>query len=126
MIDDKQQKFIDNYLLTFNMEGSARAAGYPRENSLQIAIDLLSNDMIIQALQERSEQLNKVMQGTKLTKERFITTMYYQYTQAVNRGDIRGATDILEKIARWNGLEPDAIDVNPINLIINNVDENKL
>lgn len=126
MIDDKQQKFIDNYLLTFNMEGSARAAGYPRENSLQIAIDLLSNDIIITALKERSEQLAKAMEGSKLTKERFITTMYYQYTQAVNRGDIRGATDILEKIAKWNGLEPDAIDTNPVNLIINNIDETKI
>lgn len=126
MIDDKQQKFIDNYLLTFNMEGSARAAGYPRENSLQIAIDLLSNDIIIQALKERGEQLAKAMEGSKLTKERFITTMYYQYTQAVNRGDIRGATDILEKIAKWNGLEPDEVSINPVNLIINNIDESKI
>ena len=126
MIDDKQQKFIDNYLLTFNMEGSARAAGYPRESSLQIAIDLLSNDVIIEALKERSEQLAKAMEGSKLTKERFITTMYYQYTQAVNRGDIRGATDILEKIAKWNGLEPDEVSVNPVNLIINNIDETKI
>lgn len=108
------------------MEGSARAAGYPRESSLQIAIDLLSNDVIIEALKERSEQLAKAMEGSKLTKERFITTMYYQYTQAVNRGDIRGATDILEKIAKWNGLEPDEVSVNPVNLIINNIDETKI
>lgn len=126
MLDKQQEKFIDKYLVTYNMEGAAIAAGYPREEALKIAIDLLSTDVIQEALKERGQQLEQAMTASKMTKEKFITTMYYQYVTAVNRGDIKCATDILEKIARWSGISPDDIKVEPVNLIINNVDESKI
>lgn len=125
-LDDKQKKFVDQYLITFNIEGSAISAGYPRDNALSIGIDLLNNDVIQKALKEREKALENIQFAMKLDKNKLLTTMYFQYNQAMKRQDIKTATYILEKIAGWCGLKPDEVTVAPANLIINNLDESKI
>ena len=50
--------------------------------------------------------------------------MNYNYEQALKRNDTRTAIDVAEKIAKWQGVEPDKVTMEPVKLIINNVDEN--
>ena len=125
-LDKKQKKFIDEYLITFNIEGAAVTAGYPREDALSIGIDLLANPTIQKAIKDREMQLDEIQYAIKLDKKRLLTTMYFQYNQACRRGDIKTATAILEKIAQWCGVNPDEVAIEPAVLVINNLDEKKI
>lgn len=126
MLDEKQKKFVDVYLQTYNIVGSAKEAGYPRDEALAIGIDLLSNEVVKEYLKQREAQFDSISDVIKMDKNKLIRTMYYQYQQATARRDIRTATDILEKIARWSGVNPDEVVMDPVVLNINNVDEGKI
>ena len=125
-LDEKQKKFVDLYLQTYNIEGSAKGAGYPYDEALSIGIDLLSNEIVRDYLKKREEQFDNISDVLKMDKNKLIRTMYYQYQQATARRDIKTATDILEKIARWSGVNPDEVVMDPVVLNINNVDESKI
>lgn len=122
----EQIKFIDEYLLTYNYEAAAIKAGYKREDAKHIALDLLANEQIQEELKKRELELNTAAQFLVMTKERLLTLMMNQYSQASNKGDTRAATEVLEKIARWSGVKPDEIVINPVNLVINGIDNAKI
>lgn len=125
-IDDQQKKFIDNYLQTYSIEQSAVNAGYPKKDAMTIGIDLLANEEIQQALKEREKAFDIIAKNSKLTPERLLNTMMFQYEKANRFGRIKEAVDILERIAKWSGVNPDAMQINPTIININNLDESKL
>jgi phage terminase small subunit len=126
MLDDKQIKFIDNYIQSYAVEMSAIKAGYPKEDALKIGLDLLSNSTIKQAIEERENALNQDAKSLKMNKEKLLRTMYFLYSQSVKDRQITQAVNILEKIATWSGVNPDEVQLDPVQLIINNLDENKI
>lgn len=126
MLDDKQIKFIDNYIQSYAVEMSAIKAGYPKDDALKIGLDLLSNSMIKEAIEEREKNLNQNAQSLKMNKEKFLRTMYFLYSQSVKDRQITQAVNILEKIATWSGVNPDEVQLDPVQLIINNLDETKI
>lgn len=126
MLDDKQTKFIDNYIQSYAVEMSAIKAGYPKEDALKIGLDLLSNSTIKQAIEERENALNQDAKSLKMNKEKLLRTMYFLYSQSVKDRQITQAVNILEKIATWSGVNPDEVQLDPVQLIINNLDENKV
>ena len=119
-IDDQQKKFIDNYLQTYSIEQSAVNAGYPKKDAMTIGIDLLANEEIQQALKEREKAFDIIAKNYKLTPERLLNTMMFQYEKANRFGRIKEAVDILERIAKWSGVNPDAMQINPTIININN------
>ena len=126
MLDEQHKKFIDEYLQSYSIEEASYRAGYDKQNALKIGMDLLANPEIQKALKEREVALSSMSEVLTMTKERLLRTMYYQYQEATKRGRVTDAMNILEKIARWSGIEPDEVQVEPATLIINNLDENKL
>lgn len=126
MLDDKQIKFIDNYIQSYAVEMSAIKAGYPKDNALKIGLDLLSNSTIKQAIEERENALNQDAKSLKMNKEKLLRTMYFLYSQSVKDRQITQAVNILEKIATWSGVNPDEVQLDPVQLIINNLDETKI
>ena len=126
MLDDKQIKFIDNYIQSYAVEMSAIKAGYPKEDALKIGLDLLSNSTIKEAIEEREKNLNQNVQCLKMNKEKLLRTMYFLYSQSVKDRQITQAVNILEKIATWSGVNPDEVQLDPVQLIINNLDETKI
>lgn len=126
MLDDKQTKFIDNYIQSYAVEMSAIKAGYPKEDALKIGLDLLSNSTIKQAIEERENALNQDAKSLKMNQEKLLRTMYFLYSQSVKDRQITQAVNILEKIATWSGVNPDEVQLEPVQLIINNLDENKI
>ena len=124
-LDDKQIKFIDNYIQTYSAEISAIKAGYPRENALKIGLDLLANSTIDEAIKTREKELNNSSDMLKMSKERLLRSMYYIYNESLKKGRTNEAITILEKIASWSGVNPDEVQLEPVQLIINNLDENK-
>lgn len=125
-IDEQQKKFIDNYLQTYSIEQSAVNAGYPKKDAMTIGIDLLANEEIQQALKDREKAFDIIAKNSKLTPERLLNTMMFQYEKANRFGRIKEAVDILERIAKWSGVNPDAMQINPTIININNLDESKL
>lgn len=126
MLDDKQIKFIDNYIQSYAVEMSAIKAGYPKDDALKIGLDLLSNSTIKEAIEEREKNLNQNTQSLKMNKEKLLRTMYFLYSQSVKDRQITQAVNILEKIATWSGVNPDEVQLDPVQLIINNLDETKI
>lgn len=125
-LNQQQLKFIDNYLQTYSAEISAIKAGYPKEEALKIGLDLLSNQTIDEAIKAREQELNCSSEMLKMSKERLLRSMYYIYNEALKKGRTNEAIAILEKIATWSGVKPDEIQLNPVQLIINNLDETKI
>lgn len=126
MLDDKQIKFIDNYIQSYAVEMSAIKAGYPKDDALKIGLDLLSNSTIKEAIEEREKNLNQNTQSLKMNKEKLLRTMYFLYSQSVKDRQITQAVNILEKIATWSGVNPDEVQLDPVQLIINNLDETRI
>lgn len=126
MLDDKQIKFIDYYIQSYAVEMSAIKAGYPKDDALKIGLDLLSNSTIKEAIEEREKNLNQNAQSLKMNKEKLLRTMYFLYSQSVKDRQITQAVNILEKIATWSGVNPDEVQLDPVQLIINNLDETKI
>lgn len=125
-LDESQKKFIDEYLQSYSIEGASIKAGYKKEEALNIGIELLSNPVIQEALREREEQFNKIAELSKLTPERLLNTMVYQYNRANKYGKTKEAVEILEKIAKWNGINPETVRTNPVIINISGVDEDKI
>lgn len=126
MLDKQQYKFIDEYLLTYNYEAAAIKAGYPREQAKSIALDLLANETIQAELKAREKDLNNAASFLVMTKERLLTLMMGQYNQASSKGDTRAAIEVLERIARWSGVKPEEIIIDPVKLVINGIDNTKI
>lgn len=126
MLDDKQIKFIDYYIQSYAVEMSAIKAGYPKDDALKIGLDLLSNSTIKEAIEEREKNLNQNAQSLKMNKEKLLRTMYFLYSQSVKDRQITQAVNILEKIATWSGVNPDEVQLDPVQLIINNLDDTKI
>lgn len=125
-LDEQQLKFIDSYIQTYSAELAAIKAGYPKENALKIGLDLLANKIIDEAIKERELQLNSSSEQLKMSKERLLRSMYYLYNEAIKKGRTNEAITILEKIATWSGVNPDEVQIEPVQLVINNLDETKL
>lgn len=125
-LNEQQKRFIDEYLQSYSIEGASIKAGYKKEEALNIGIELLSNPVIQEALREREEQFNKIAELSKLTPERLLNTMVYQYNRANKYGKTKEAVEILEKIAKWNGINPETVRTNPVIINISGVDEDKI
>lgn len=125
-IDEKQKLFIDNYLQTLSIEQSAIKAGYDKKNAMTIGIDLLSNEEIQKELKAREKAFEIIAKSSKLTPDRLLNTMMFQYEKANRYGKTKEAVEILEKIAKWSGINPEAMQVNPVIVNINNLDESKI
>ena len=126
MLTNEQELWIDVFIQTSCPEVASLKAGYPKKEALKIGLDLLANKEIREAINERKEQLKYTYEARKLDKHSLSNAMWYQYSQANKACKTREATDILEKIAKWNGVEPDKIVTETHNIIINNLDESKI
>ena len=125
-IDEKQKLFIDNYLQTLSVEQSAIKAGYDKKNAMTIGVDLLSNEEIQKELKAREKAFEIIAKSSRLTPDRLLNTMMFQYEKANRYGKTKEAVEILEKIAKWSGINPEAMQVNPVVVNINNLDESKI
>lgn len=126
MIEQIHKDFVDYFLQTYSIQEAARKAGIPKDRALQAGIDMISNPEVQAYLQHRASEYDNAIKVYKLTKERLVGILFNQYEKANQKGDTRGAADILTKIAEAQGLDLKTVRVDPINLIINNLDENKI
>lgn len=118
--------FIDNYIQTLDYAAAAREIGVPNKEAPTAGLNLLANKEIQDAIKLRRGELIDAMQAIPMSKEQILATMMFQYQKANKLDRTKEATEILSKIAEANGIDLKQIQVEPINLIINNLDENKI
>lgn len=118
-LTEEQTKFIDYYLETMDPTSSARRAGYPAKDAQKIGLDLLCNDVIQLALEKRRNELNAASKGMKFEKEDLVRVFWNMYTECRQKGKVKEAKEIIETIARWNGVNPDTVKTEIANLVFN-------
>jgi phage terminase small subunit len=118
--------FIDTYIHTLDYAEAARTMGIPAKEAVTAGLNLLANKEIQDAIKLRRTELIDAMNALPLTKEQVLSTMMFQYQKANKLDRTKEATEILSKIAEANGIDMKQMQVEPINLIINNLDENKI
>lgn len=126
MLDDIHYRFIDAYLQTYSPEEAARKAGIPVAEALRAGIDMLKNKEIREALIERDKDFQESYNALPLTKERLVALMMFQYEKSLKMGRTKEAVDILAKIAEAQGIDFKGLKIDPINLIINNLNKDKI
>lgn len=119
--------FIDKYIQTMDYATAAREAfNISAKEAVTAGANLIINKEIQDAIILRRSELIEAMKAIPMSKEQILATMMFQYQQANAQGKTKEATDILAKIAEASGVDLKQIQVEPINLIINNLDENKI
>lgn len=118
-LTEEQTKFIDYYLETMDPTSSAKRAGYPAKDAQKIGLDLLCNDVIQLALEKRRNELNTASKGMKFEKEDLVRVFWNMYTECRQKGKVKEAKEIIETIARWNGVNPDTVKTEIANLVFN-------
>lgn len=126
MLDKVHKLFIDNYLQTFSIEEAAIKAGIKKEDALTAGIDMLNNEEIQESLRKRALEFDRATSTLPLTKERYISVLTLQYEKANKFNKTKEAAEILGKIAEAQGINVKDIKVDPVQFIINNLDENRI
>ena len=118
--------FIDNYIQTLDYVAAAKEMGVPAKEAVTAGLNIIANKEIQEAIKLRRSELVEAMQAIPMCKEQILATMMFQYQKANKLEKTKEATEILAKIAEANGIDLKQIQVEPINLIINNLDEDKI
>jgi phage terminase small subunit len=108
-LDSQQQTFIDRYLATLDPTTSAIDAKYNRQDAGKIALDLLSNNIIKEAIKERRTELNKMVNDIEFEKEDLMRIYWDMFNDAKKKGKLADARSILSDIAKYNGVNPDEV-----------------
>lgn len=108
-LDSQQQVFIDRYLATLDPTTSAIDAKYNRLEAGKIAMDLLSNNIIKEAIKERRTELNQMVNEIEFEKEDLMRIYWDMFNDAKRKGKLADARSILSDIAKYNGVNPDEV-----------------
>lgn len=124
-LEDKQKTFIDRYLTTLDPTQSAIEAKYSRTEANKIALDLLANETIKEAIKERRAELNSMIDNIEFEKEDLLRIYWDMFNDAKRKGRVSDARSILNDIARYNGVNPDEVK-KEIAVLNFNLDEDKI
>jgi len=105
-LNDKQEKFAQNYVLHRNATEAAKAAGYATDSAYNQGYRLSQNEEV----QERINELEKSLE----TNVDVITEIEKQYEYAKANGHTNSAIKALELLSRVRGSKSDKeIDMSP-------------
>lgn len=124
-LTQEQEKFIDYYLETMDPTSSAMRAGFDKKNAQRIGLDLLCNKTIQSVMDKRRAELNNVMSSLKFEKDDLVRMFWNMYTECRQKGKVKEAKEIIETLARWNGINPDNVKTDIAKLVFN-IDGNKI
>lgn len=127
MLTKEHRIFIDTYIQTMDYAYAAeQMGGISKKEAVTVGFDLITNKEIQDAITKRRNELVQALNAMPMNKEQVLATMMFQYQQANKQGKSKEAIDILSQIAQAQGIDMKTIQAEPITLIINNLDENKI
>ena len=103
MLNDKQEKFAQAYVLHRNATEAARAAGYAAASAYNQGYRLLQSDEITERIKDLEQELE--------TNVNVIEEIESQYTYAKANGHTNSAIKALELLSRVRGANSD-ININ--------------
>ena len=101
MLNDKQEKFAQSYILHRNATGAAKAAGYAARSANNQGYRLLQVDEIVDRIRELENELE--------TSVDVIDELENQYEYAKANGHTNSAIKALELLSRVRGANSDTI-----------------
>jgi|TARA_R100001086_G_scaffold32690_2_gene14829 uncharacterized protein (UPF0335 family) len=101
MLNDKQEKFAQSYILHRNATEAAKAAGYAEGSANNQGYRLLQSEVIV----ERIEELENELQ----TSVNVIEEIESQYSYAKTNGHTNSAIKALELLSRVRGANSDKV-----------------
>ena len=99
MLNDKQEKFAQAYVLHRNATEAARAAGYAAASAYNQGYRLLQSDEITERIKDLEQELE--------TNVNVIEEIESQYTYAKSNGHTNSAIKALELLSRVRGANSD-------------------
>ncbi len=94
-LNNKQKRFVEEYLIDFNASRAAVAAGYSKENPRQIGYELINKPHIRNAMEKEQ---NKTSEKLGLTREELINNLI-----DIKNGDEKQALKAIEMLLKANG-----------------------
>ena len=101
MLNDKQEKFAQSYIIHRNATEAAKAAGYAEGSAYNQGYRLLQSEVIV----ERIEELENELQ----TSVNVIEEIESQYSYAKTNGHTNSAIKALELLSRVRGANSDKV-----------------
>jgi len=94
-LNEKQEKFAQNYILHRNATEAAKSAGYSAESAYNQGYRLLQSDEVKERIYELEQELE--------TNVDVVSELEQQYTYAKNNGHTNSAIKALELLSRVRG-----------------------
>ena len=98
-LNEKQEKFAQNYILHRNATEAAKSAGYSAESAYNQGYRLLQSDEVKERIHELEQELE--------TNVDVVSELEQQYTYAKNNGHTNSAIKALELLSRVRGAKSD-------------------
>jgi len=98
-LNEKQEKFAQNYILHRNATEAAKSAGYSTESAYNQGYRLLQSDEVKERIYELEQELE--------TNVDVVSELEQQYTMAKNNGHGNVAIKALELLSRVRGAKSD-------------------
>tara|TARA_R110001583_G_scaffold55315_1_gene168273 strand:- start:273 stop:752 length:480 start_codon:yes stop_codon:yes gene_type:complete len=114
-LNEKQEKFAQNYILHRNATEAAKSAGYSSESAYNQGYRLLQSDEVKERIHELEQELE--------TNVDVVSELEQQYTYAKNNGHTNSAIKALELLSRVRGAKSENnIDISEEGIEANIVD----
>ena len=113
MLNDKQELFVQHYILTRNATEAARAAGYSEKSAHNQGYRLLQDSEVQQRVYDAEQEMT--------TDVDVISELENQYSYAKGHGHTNSAIKALEILSRVRGNKSNDDDILNTDKIINDI-----
>ena len=113
MLNDKQELFVQHYILTRNASEAAKAAGYSERSAYNQGYRLLQDEAIQQRIYDAEQEMT--------TDVDVISELENQYSYAKGHGHTNSAIKALEILSRVRGNKTNDGDILNTNKIVSDI-----
>ena len=113
MLNDKQELFVQHYILTRNASEAAKAAGYSERSAYNQGYRLLQDEVIQQRIYDAEQEMT--------TDVNVISELENQYSYAKGHGHTNSAIKALEILSRVRGNKTNDEDILNIKKIVTDI-----
>ena len=113
MLNDKQELFVQHYILTRNASEAAKAAGYSERSAYNQGYRLLQDEVIQQRIYDAEQEMT--------TDVNVISELENQYSYAKGHGHTNSAIKALEILSRVRGNKTNEEDILNIKKIVTDI-----
>tara|TARA_R110002020_G_scaffold137930_1_gene307639 strand:- start:257 stop:664 length:408 start_codon:yes stop_codon:yes gene_type:complete len=115
MLNDKQELFVQHYILTRNASEAAKAAGYSERSAYNQGYRLLQDEVVQQRIYDAEQEMT--------TDVDVISELENQYSYAKGHGHTNSAIKALEILSRVRGNKTNDEDVLNVKKIVSDIQE---